>query len=288
MRTGSAIATVTGTVPVSAGGGRLLRRRPWGRYGAVLVCLAILVPLSLSVIFNPRIGWNAIGERLLSTPVLDGLLITLELTAISMVLGILIGALLAIMMITESWLLRTIANGYIWVFRGIPLLVQLLLWFNLAALYPIISFGIPGVALDANELISPFVAAVLALSLHEGGYMAEIIRAGLLSVPSGQREAGKALGMTGSQILSRITFPQAVRFAIPPTANQVISMLKTTSLVSVIALSDLLHSVQTIAAVTYQVIPMLLVASIWYLACVSVLSVGQHFLERRFGKGVSR
>lgn len=266
----------------------LRRRLPIGRYAGIVGCAVVLVPLTISVATNPRVGWSTVGDYLLSANVVSGLLLTLELTAVAMAIGSALGALLAVMLSSGSALLRTVAAGYVWLFRGVPLLVQLLIWFNLAAFYPSITFGLPGVDLDANTLITPFVAAVLALSLHEAAYMSEIIRAGLQAVPVGQREAALSIGMHEGQVLRRIVFPQATRIIIPPTGNQVISMLKTTSLVSVIALSELLHATQIISAATYEVIPLLLVATVWYLVVVSVLSVAQHFLEKRFGRGVRR
>jgi ABC-type amino acid transport system permease subunit len=162
-------------------------------------------------------------------------------------------------------------------------------WFNLAALYPRLGLGIPGrdplFSVGANEIISPFVAAILALSLHEAAYMAEIVRSGVIGVDRGQRQAALALGMRPARVMRRIVLPQAMRTIIPPTGNQTISMLKTSSLVSVIALSDLLYTAQSIYGINYQVIPLLVVASLWYLIVVSVLSVGQGFLERRYGRG---
>jgi len=178
---------------------------------------------------------------------------------------------------------------YVGFFRGTPLLVQLIFWFNLAALYPAIAFGVPFgphlVTGDANKLITPFVAAILGLGLNEAAYMAEIVRAGLLSVDHGQTQAAQALGMTQRQIFRRIVLPQSMRVIIPPTGNQTISMLKTTSLVSVIALHDLLYASQIIYSRTYLVIPLLITASLWYLIVTTVLSVGQYYIERHFKRG---
>jgi polar amino acid transport system permease protein len=182
---------------------------------------------------------------------------------------------------------------YVWLFRGTPVLVQILFWSFISALYPRISFGVPfgGPELlhgSANAVITPFVAAILALGLNEGAYMAEIVRAGIISVDEGQTEAAHALGMTRLQTMRRIVLPQAMRVIIPPTGNETISMLKTTSLVSVIAYSELLYSAQLIYSVNYRQIPLLLVASAWYLIMTTVLSIGQYYIERRYSRGASR
>jgi polar amino acid transport system permease protein len=181
---------------------------------------------------------------------------------------------------------------YIWLFRGTPVLVQILFWFNIAALYPRFSIGIPFgpqfVHFSAAAAITPFVAGVLALGLNEGAYMAEIVRAGIISVEEGQTEAAQSLGMTRLLTMRRIVLPQAMRVIIPPTGNETISMLKTSSLVSVIAVTELLYTAQLIYAVNYRTIPLLLVVSIWYLVMTTVLSVGQYYLERHFGRGATR
>jgi polar amino acid transport system permease protein len=255
------------------------RRKPY--LWVIYLALAVLVvAAAISVAGNRRFGWDVVGGYFFSVAILKGLLTTIELTVLCMLLGIVLGILLAIMRISTSPVLRGVAGAYIWFFRGTPLLVQILFWFNLAALYPTL-FGLP-----TNALISPFAAAVLALSLHEAAYMAEIVRSGILGVDRGQRLAALALGMRPARILRRIVLPQAMRTILPPTGNQTISMLKTSSLVSVIALSDLLYTAQSIYGINYQVIPLLIVASLWYLIVVSVLSVGQRYLERHYGRGV--
>jgi polar amino acid transport system permease protein len=258
------------------------RRRPylWVIYALLaLVLLAFLY----SAAVNPRFGWDVVGTYFLSGAILRGLLTTLGLTVVSMALGIVLGVVLAIMRTSGSLVLSGISQAYVWFFRGVPLLVQILFWFNLAALYP--KLGLGAFSFNANEIISPFTAAVLALALHEAAYMAEIVRSGVIGVDRGQRQAALALGMRPARVMRRIVLPQAMRTIIPPTGNQTISMLKTSSLVSVIALNDLLYTAQSIYGINYRVIPLLLVASIWYLIVVSVLSVGQAFLERRYGRG---
>ena len=205
-----------------------------------------------------------------------------------MVLGVAIGILFAMLMLSHDRFLKSFAAAYIWLFRGTPLLVQLIFWFNISALYPQINVGIPGgpylFSFSGNS-ITPFMAAVLGLALHEGAYMAEIVRGGVQAVGRGQSQAAIALGMTRLQAFGRITLPQALRIIVPATGNQVILMLKTTSLVSVIALPELLYSVQNIYARTFEVIPLLIVASLWHLLMCSLLSLVQYFLEKNLGKG---
>jgi len=244
-----------------------------------------------SVATNPRFEWGLVGHYLFDSRILHGLGVTLELTVISMAIGIALGVILAVMRLSPNSLVSNSSWFYIWLFRGTPVLVQILFWSFISALYPTIALGIPFgpqfVHLNANSFITPFVAAILALGLNEGAYMAEIVRAGILSVDEGQSEAAHALGMTRMQTMRRIVLPQAMRVIIPPTGNETISMLKTSSLVSVIAYPELLYSAQLIYAVNYRQIPLLLTASIWYLAVTSVLSVGQYYVERHFGRGHS-
>jgi polar amino acid transport system permease protein len=257
-----------------------------GRWVAAAAVLILGLALLYSFVTNPRFEWGVVGEYFFSTRVLHGLWLTIELTVISMLIGIALGVLLAVMRLSLNPMIAGAAWFYIWLFRGTPVLVQILFWFNITALYPRIGFG--DFSFDANNLISPFVAAILALGLNEGAYMAEIVRAGIVSVDEGQSEAGAALGMSRLQIMRRIVLPQAMRVIVPPTGNEAISMLKTTSLVSVIAVTDLLYSVQLIYAANYRTIPLLLVASIWYLIVTTVLSIGQFYIERHFGRSATR
>ena len=266
--------------------------RHFGRWISAAVIFVFIVALARSVATNPRFQWDVVGHYLFTGPILRGLVTTLELTALAMAIGIVLGIVLALMRLSRSVLLSSVSWVYIWLLRGTPVLVQLLFWNFIAALYPSIDLGIPFgpsfVHLDANSLITPFVAATLALGLNEGAYMSEIIRAGIISVDEGQTDAAQALGMTRLKTMRRIVLPQAMRVIIPPTGNETISMLKTTSLVAFIALTDLLYSAQLIYARTYETIPLLIVASIWYLAVTSVLSVGQYYIERYFGRGATR
>jgi polar amino acid transport system permease protein len=263
-----------------------------GRWIAAAIILVLSAAVAKSVVTNPRFQWGIIGDYFTSSRVLHGLVTTLELTVLCMAIGIVIGVLLAVMRLSPNPLLSGASWLYIWFFRGTPVLVQILFWGYISALYPQLSLGIPFgpqfVHFSANSVISPFVAGMLALGLNEGAYMAEIVRAGIISVEEGQTEAAQSLGMTRLQTMRRIVLPQAMRVIVPPTGNETISMLKTTSLVSVIAVTDLLYSVQLIYAVNYRTIPLLIVASIWYLIVTTILSFGQYYLERYFGRGAAR
>jgi len=266
-------------------------RRP-GRWVAAAVVVVVAASLIRSVVTAKGFEWDVVGEYLFDTRILEGLVVTIELTVISMAVGIALGVLLAVMRLSPNPLLSRASWLYIFFFRGTPVLVQLLFWYNIAALYPKIALGIPfGPAFvhpDANTLITAFRAAVLGLGLNEGAYMAEIVRAGIISVDEGQTDAAQSLGMTRVQTLRRIVLPQAMRVIIPPTGNETISMLKTTSLASVITVTELLYAGQLIYSVNFKVIALLITVSIWYLVCTSVLYVGQHYLERYYGRGSSR
>jgi polar amino acid transport system permease protein len=266
-------------------------RRP-GRWVAAAIVLVLAVAIVRSIVTNPHFEWAVVGEYLLDERILEGLRVTIELTLIAMAIGVVLGMVLAVMRLSPNPLVSGGSWLYIWFFRGTPVLVQLLFWYNIAALYPKIALGIPfGPAFvhpNANVLIPPFTAAILGLGLNEGAYMAEIVRAGIISVPEGQADAARSLGMTRLQTMRRIVLPQAMRVIIPPTGNETISMLKTTSLVSVIAVGDLLYAAQNIYSTNFKTIPLLIVVSIWYIVCTSVLYVGQYYLERYYGRGSSR
>src|SRR3954465_730233 len=263
-----------------------------GRWVAAAIVALLGIALVRSMATNPRFEWDVVGQYFTSSSILDGLRVTIELTVIAMVIGIALGVILAVMRLSQNPLVAGASGLYIWFFRGTPLLVQLLFWNNISALYPKIAVGIPFgpefFHANANSLITPFVAAILGLGLNEGAYMAEIVRAGIISVDEGQTEAAGALGMTRLQTMRRIVLPQAMRVIIPPTGNETISMLKTSSLVSVIAYQELLYTVQLIYAANYKQIPLLIVASIWYLVLTTILSVVQYYVERRFGRGTTR
>jgi polar amino acid transport system permease protein len=266
--------------------------RHYGRWVAGAIVLVIAVALVNSVATNSRFEWTVVGDYLFDHRIISGLRITLELTVIAMAIGVILGVLLAVMRLSPNKLVSGSSWLYIWFFRGTPVLVQILFWYYIAALYPKIDLGVPFgpsvIHADANTLIKAFTAGVLALGLNEGAYMAEIVRAGIISVDEGQSDAARSLGMTRLQTMRRIVLPQAMRVIIPPTGNETISMLKTTSLVSVIAVPDLLYAAQEIYSVNFKTIPLLIVASIWYLVCTSVLYVGQFYLERYYGRGSER
>ena len=260
------------------------------RLALAIVLIVVALGAAWDVAVNERYRWDVVVSYLFAPQILAGAGLTLLLTIVSMTVGIALGTLLAIMRLSDNPILSTISRGYIWFFRGTPLLVQLIFWYNIAALYPVIAFGLPfgGPSMvlgSANVLISPLGAALLGLSLNEAAYMAEIIRGGIGSVDKGQYDAARALGMSGRKLMNRVILPQAMRVVLPPTGNQVISMLKGTSLVSVLAISDLLYSAQIIYANNYQTIPLLIVASLWYLLMTTVLSFFQNKLERRYGRG---
>lgn len=260
-----------------------------GRWVATAVLLVLAAMLVHTLFTNPHFQWSVVGEYFTTRWILLGLATTCELTVIAMVIGIALGTLLATMRLSPNRALSSVSWCYIWFFRGTPLLVQVIFWYNLSALFPRLSLGIPFgpafVSGSANSFITTFVAAILALGLNEGAYMAEIVRAGILSVDEGQAEAAVSLGMRRFQVLRRIVLPQAMRTIVPPTGNQTISMLKSSSLVSVISVQELLFSAEAVYDRTYQTIPLLIVASLWYLAVTSVLTGGQYYVERYFGRG---
>jgi polar amino acid transport system permease protein len=263
-----------------------------GRWLAAAVVLVLAAMLAHTLLTNSRFEWNVVWSYFLSRRVLAGLGVTLLLTVVCMPIGIVVGVILAVMRLSDNPLLSGSSWVYIWFFRGTPVLVQLLVWFNLAFLFPRLSLGIPFgpsfVTANANSLITPLTAAILGLGLNEGAYMAEIVRAGILSVEPGQAEAAQALGMSRGQTLRRVILPQAMRVIIPPTGNETISMLKTSSLASVITVTELLFAVQLIYSVNFKTIPLLIVASIWYLIVTSLLTVGQYYVERHYARGSAR
>jgi polar amino acid transport system permease protein len=263
-----------------------------GRWVAAAVIAVLVAMLANNLATNTRWkGW-IIGQYLFTGQVFHGLLATLWLTVVAMVVGVVGGVILAVMRLSDNPIVSSSAWVYIWFFRGTPVLVQLIFWFNIAALFPTVSIGIPfGPSFHSwttTTLVTTFAASILGLGLNEAAYMSEIVRAGILSVDEGQTEAACALGMRRLLIMRRVVLPQAMRVIIPPTGNETISMLKTTSLVSVIASFDLLVSVQRIYNANYQIIPLLIVASIWYLVVTSILTAGQYYVERYFARGSVR
>ena len=263
-----------------------------GRLLAAAIVLVTAASLAWSAVQNPNFEWPVVAEYLFHPSILAGLRMTLILTAAAMTLGITLGVVLATFRMSENKVLSWLAGAYLWFFRGTPLLVQLLFWYNLSALYPRLSlsfFGSPElVGAPTNAVLQLWLVAVVGLTLNESAYMAEIVRGGLLSVPRQQAEAASALGMNRWLAFKRVILPQALRVIVPPTGNQVIGMLKHSSLVSIIGAVDLLYSAQLISSQNFQVIPLLIVASLWYLVATTVLSFFQARLERRFGRGVQR
>lgn len=256
----------------------------------MLVAIVIIAQVIYSMATNQAFRWPTFFQYLFSPQILEGLGITLALTAAAMILGMLLGTLIAVWRMSSNRVLSGFAWFYAWIFRGTPTLVQLIFFYNLAALYPQIGLGIPFAPLfvswDTNTVITPMIAAILGLGLNEAAYMSEIVRGGLMSVPRGQVEAARGLGMSPWQSFSRIVLPQAVRVITPATFNQIIGMLKYTSLVSVLSIGDLLYVAEQIFSRNFQPIPLLLVASTWYLLCTSVLMVVQFFIERRINRGM--
>jgi len=264
-----------------------------GRWVATAFVALLAAMLLHTLISNPRFEWSVVGQYFTSQTILLGVRRTMELTAIAMVSGVSLGVMLAVMRLSPNPILSSASWLFVWFFRGSPLLVQLLFWYNLSALFPDITLGIPFVgpdfvALDANALITPYLAALLGLGLNEAAYSAEIIRAGIISIDHGQTEAAQSIGMSRGRLLRRVVLPQAMRVILPPLGNDTINMLKMSALVSIIAVPELLFAAQTIYTRTFETIPLLLVAVLWYLIVVSVLSVIQYYIERHFARGGSR
>jgi len=266
-------------------------RRP-GRWISALVVLVMLAAAVRSVVTNEAFQWGVVGEYFTAEVVLRGLGLTLWLTVLTLVLGFALGTVLAVLRLSGNPVLVGVAWGYVWIFRSVPMLVQLLFWFNIGALYPTLAFGIPFgpdfVSVSSTNLIGPLAAVIIGLTLHEAAYAAEIVRGGVISVEQGQVEAALALGMGRGRILRRIVLPQAMRSIIPAAGNSLIGTLKGTSIVSVLAVQDLLFSVQLIYNRNYLIIPLLLVATIWYVAVTSVLSAAQYYVERYYARGAVR
>ena len=267
-------------------------RHPIRAFAATaLIILAGLVAVDAA--FRPAYDWPSVGKYLFDHRVLEALVNTIQLTVFSMVIAIVLGALLAIMRLSKNGVLRNLAWLYLWIFRGTPVYVQLVFWGLLAVIYQNISIGLPFAqpifSWQTKAALNAFILAIIGLALNEAAYMAEIVRAGLLSVDRGQEEAATALGLTWGQTIWSVILPQAMKVIIPPTGNELISMLKTTSLVTAVPYSfDLYARTHDIAAETFNPIPLLIVASIWYLTVTTLLMFGQHFVEKRFNREVKR
>ncbi|WP_181782718.1 amino acid ABC transporter permease [Pseudonocardia pini] len=266
-------------------------RHPWRRVATAVV--AVLAAMAVNaLVTNPAWDWPTVGQYLFAPSIVRAVLLTLQLTVLGIVVGFLLGTVLAVMRLSANPLLRSVSWTYIWIFRSVPLILQLLFWYNLALLYRSISFGIPfGPAffeIGTMDLVSPLTAAVLGLALHQAAYAAEVVRSGFLGVDQGQLEAAAALGIPQWRRFRRIQLPQAMRTIVPTAANELIGLVKGTSVVYIMALSELFYQVQVIYTRTGRVIPMLLVAAVWYLVLTTVLSIGQFYVERYYAKGALR
>ncbi|MFD7130038.1 amino acid ABC transporter permease [Streptomyces sp. NPDC059894] len=275
----------SGTVPPEAI--KAIPVRHYGRYVSAVVVLALVALLVNAFATAEKIQWAAVGDKLFDTTVLAGAGRTLLISVLAMVLGVVLGIVLAVMRLSKNPVTSWVAWVYIWFFRGTPVYVQLLLWFNLALIFPLLNLG-PLYKDEMTDVMTPFMCALLGLGLNEAAYMAEICRAGLMAVDEGQTEAAHALGMSHGKTLRRIVIPQAMRVIVPPTGNEFINMLKTSSLVYAVTYNELLRATSTIGSTSYAVMEMLFVASLWYLVMTSVFSVFQYYLERRYARGSSR
>jgi polar amino acid transport system permease protein len=266
------------------------RRHPW-RWTAAAAVATFLGWLVFVLTTTEAFQWDVVGQYLFSDEVLSGVRNTILMTILCMAVGMVIGTAVAVMRLSPNPVLTGVAALYQWFFRGTPTLVQLIFWFNLSSIFPRFSVNVLGVQVvdvNTNEAMTPLVAAILGLGLNFGAYYSEVVRAGILSVDEGQSDCAAAYGLSRYQTLRHIVLPQAMRVIIPPTGNELIGMLKWTSLASIVGYTELLRSVSNIYNVTYQVIPLLIVAALWYLFMTSVLTVGQYFLEKRFARGTSR
>lgn len=268
-------------------------RHPWRTVLATVLVIAAALFIYDAAFNRPVYAWDEVGKYLFDTRVISAIGYTLQLTVYSMVIAIVLGISLAVMRLSPNPVVRAVSWVYLWIFRGTPVYVQLTFWGMVPVVYKTIDLGIPFteafISLTTKDLLSYFTLAVIGLALNEAAYMAEIVRAGLLSVDKGQEEASIALGLGWGYTMTRVILPQAMRVIIPPTGNEVISMLKTTSLVTAVPFTlELYMRTRDIAAVTYKPVPMLIVASVWYLVVTSILMVGQYYLEKHFARGVTQ
>jgi len=270
-------------------GFEIVPRRHPGRWVFSFLLAAAGALLFWQISRNEIFHFTTVSAYMFDPRILEGVVITLYITCGSMLIGLVLGIVLAVMRVSDNPVTQTAAGSFIWFFRGTPVLVQLIFWFNIGIIFPSVSLGIPGgpvlFDISTNVLMTATVTALLGLGLNEGAYMSEIVRAGILSVDRGQREAARALGMPPGKVLSRIILPQALRVIIPPTGNQFISLLKTSSLISVIAAGDLLTQATRIYNENFRILELLVVASIWYLLLTTVFSVLQYYIERRYSRG---
>lgn len=295
VRNGSAVHS---TVPPTGGPGdrddraiKAVRLRHPIRNIFAAIIVIFVVAFLYDTALRPAFNWPAVGKYIFDRRISEAAFNTLQLTVYSMVIAIVLGVVLAVMRLSPNPVFKSISWVYLWIFRGTPVYVQLTFWGLLAVIYPVINLGLPFlnpfITLPTGAILNVFQLAVIGLALNEAAYLAEIVRAGILSVDRGQEEASTALGMSWFQTMWRVIIPQSMRVIIPPIGNEVISMLKTTSLVTAVPYSfDLFTRSRDISAETFNTIPLFLVASLWYLAFTSILMVGQYFLEKRFARGV--
>jgi polar amino acid transport system permease protein len=265
---------------------RIVRRFHWGRWLAAGIILTLLALIGRAFA-QGQIEWAYVFRFFTVPAILSGVVNTVVISVLAMALGIVLGVLVAIMRMSTNPVLRGVALGYAWLFRGTPVILQLLLWFNLALVFPVM--GVPGL-FEARtvDVMTPFAAALLGLGINQGAYTSEVVRAGLISVDMGQYEAAQSIGMTRLRSLKRIILPQAMRVILPPLGNEFIGMIKLTSLASVIQYSEVLHNAENIYYANSRVIELLIVAGLWYLVIVSFLTPLQVLLERRFARGAAR
>jgi polar amino acid transport system permease protein len=273
---------------------RIAAKRRIGR-GLVISVVVVLFGLAVfirSLVIAPTMEWGVVGNYLFSSLILTGLLHTIELTAVCEILAVVSGGVLAWLLVSGNVAWRSAVHAYQWFFRSVPELAQLIFWFNLSLLFPVLKIGIPfggpsfG-SVSTNEIITPWLAAVVGIGLHEGAYLAEVFRSGVDSVEPGQREAARALGLSQRRTFRRVVLPQAMWVIVPNAGSRLIGTLKITSLASVLAIQELLYTTESIYARTFQTIPLLLVATVWYMVCVAVLRVMQHVLERHYARAAS-
>ena len=270
----------------------LAQRFPVGRWILAAVVLLLVIGFVILSAQNKAFDWPLVGRYLFDKQILNGLYTTLWLTALVTFLSLIFGVVIATMRLSKNPIISTLAWCYIWLFRATPLLVQLLFWFNIGYLMPTLNIGLPGLepwlSIPTNSLISALGASILGLTMHGVAYSAEFVRGGLLSVPQGQQEAARMLGLSQLQIFRKIVFPQSLRTIIPALGNFLIDNLKGTSIISVVAVTELLYSAQLIYNRNYKIIPLLLVATLWYVFITSLLSLLQHAIEKHFNRGYQR
>lgn len=260
--------------------------RHYGR-GVLAVAVSALVLWTLyGFATNPNFDWSVVAEFVFSPSILLGLWRTLQMTVLAMVVAVVLAVLVAVMRMSPSRIVSGVAAGYVFIFRGVPLIVLLIFIGNLGLFAKVITIGIPGTdvvffSAPTGQVVTPFIASVIGLSLAGSGYMAEIVRGGLLAIGQGQHQAAKALGLNSVRTVRYIILPQALRVIVPPLGNEFISMLKASAIVAVIAGGDLLTVAQGISGVNYRTIEMLMVATIWYLLVIVIFSIGQFFIERK-------